>query len=91
MPSIRAWFALWFTYNNREEVPMIVTMKAPSPSAAKRGAFQAFQMGLECEVLADSYLDLTVQDLWKAKHLAGMIDADIVAVVDKSIIDPREV
>lgn len=69
---------------------MIVTIQAPNASAAKRGAFQTMLMGLDCTMLADNCLNVTVADLWKAKHLAGMIDGDIIAVVDKMVIDPRE-
>ena len=69
---------------------MIVTIQAPSATAQKRAAFQTIQMGLECTMLADNCLDITVRDLWKAKHLAGMIDGEIIAVIDKVSIDPRE-
>lgn len=69
---------------------MIVTIKAPSDAAAKRAAFQAMQMGLDTSILADGCLNVTVRDLWKAKHLAGFIDGEILAVVDKMAYDPSE-
>ena len=69
---------------------MIVTIQAPSPAAQKRGAFQTMIMGLECTMLADNCLDVTVRDLWKAKHLAGMIDGEILAVIGKVKFDAKE-
>ena len=69
---------------------MIVTIKAPSAAAAKRGAFQAsMQMGLDTDLLDDCF-NIVVHDLWKANHLAGMIDGEVIAVVDKMAYDTQE-
>ena len=65
---------------------MVVTISAPSLAALRRGEFQAMLMGLTCETFeGNKCMDIVLPDdkLWKAKHLAGMIDGDILAINQK--------
>lgn len=68
---------------------MIVTVKAPSRQSAARVQFECIKYGLECEYQEGNVLQITSASIDKPKRLSDMIGGDIVAVVNRTIFDPK--
>ena len=66
---------------------MIVTIKAPSARSMAVGAFESIKMGLDYQMMPDNYLDIVVADMRKAEHVSASMRGEIVAVVDKLIME----
>jgi hypothetical protein len=66
---------------------MIVTIKAPTARSMAVGAFESIKMGLDYQMMPDNYLDIVVADMKKAEHVSASMRGEIVAVVDKLIVE----
>jgi len=66
---------------------MIVTIKAPTARSMAVGAFESIKMGLDYQMMPDNYLDIVVADMRKAEHVSASMRGEIVAVVDKLIME----
>jgi hypothetical protein len=66
---------------------MIVTIKAPSRGLATIGAFEAIKLGLDYDLMEDNYIDVVVSDIRKAEHVSRSMNGEIVAVIDKLIME----
>jgi hypothetical protein len=66
---------------------MIVTIKAPTARSMAVGAFESIKMGLDYQMMPDNYLDIVVADMRKAEHVSASMRGEIVAVVDKLIVE----
>lgn len=66
---------------------MIVTIKAPTARHVAVGAFESIKLGLDYQVMPDNYLDIVVADMHKAEHVSASMDGDIVAIIDKLIME----
>lgn len=66
---------------------MIVTIKAPTARLAAVGAFESIKMGLDYDLMPDNYLDIVVADIRKAEHVSASMHGEIVAIVDKLIVE----
>jgi hypothetical protein len=62
---------------------MIVTLQAPSSGSAAQAQFEAIKYGLDCEVMPDNVLDLTVADVGKAVRVAAASGSKIISVHDR--------
>jgi hypothetical protein len=67
---------------------MIVTVKASSPRKAAAVQFECIKFGVECDLFANNFLDLTIHDIDRAKTITDKTGTEIVAVIDKIIFDP---
>ena len=66
---------------------MIVTIKAPTARSMSVGAFESIKMGLDYQMMPDNYLDIVVADMKKAEHVSASMRGEIVAVIDKLIME----
>lgn len=66
---------------------MIVTIKAPTARSMAVGAFESIKMGLDYQMMPDNYLDIVVADMSKAEHVSASMNGEIVAVIDKLIME----
>jgi hypothetical protein len=66
---------------------MIVTIKAPTARSMAVGAFESIKMGLDYQMMPDNYLDIVVADMKKAEHVSASMRGEIVAVIDKLIME----
>jgi hypothetical protein len=66
---------------------MIVTIKAPTARSMAVGAFESIKLGLNYQMMPDNYLDIVVADMRKAEHVSASMNGEIVAVIDKLIME----
>jgi len=66
---------------------VIVTIKAPNARSMAVGAFESIKMGLDYQMMPDNYLDIVVADMKKAEHVSASMRGEIVAVIDKLIME----
>ena len=66
---------------------MIVTIKAPTARSMAVGACESIKMGLDYQMMPDNYLDIVVADMKKAEHVSASMRGEIVAVIDKLIME----
>jgi hypothetical protein len=66
---------------------VIVTIKAPTAGSLAVGAFESIKMGLDYQMMPDLYLDIVVADMRKAEHVSASMNGEIVAVIDKLIME----